>query len=288
MGHGPNTGKTQSQGVELRMSFSNDYGKWCLILGGSEGIGSAFAQEVAARGLNVFLVARKQDALDAVAAGIRDRFPEIEVRTASIDLALPDSASRVFDAVSGLEVGLFIYNAGAETVFADFLDQSWEQLHGRMMRNFVVKAELLHHFGRDMRARGRGGVIIMGSIAGFFGAPGFALYAASKAFTQFLTEGLWYEFRQAGVDVLCPVVGPTDTPAMVNAYGPMEGHKTDPVFVAQSALDNLRNGPIWIADDIVETVASISAKTPVERAEFGADMGREFAKNATGLAAQRG
>ncbi|MFA7584970.1 MAG: SDR family NAD(P)-dependent oxidoreductase [Novosphingobium sp.] len=261
------------------MSFKDTYGPWCLILGGSEGIGSALAREVAARGLNVFLVARKREALEDVADGIRADCPGVEVRTLATDLAVPDSARTVIEATRGLEVGLFIYNAGAETVFADFLDQPWAQVFGRLQRNFVVKTELLHHFGRDMRPRKRGGVIIMGSIAGFFGSPGFSLYAASKAFTQFLTEGLWHELGQDNIDVLCPVVGPTDTPAMINAYGPMEGHKTDPVHVARSALAHLRDGPIWIAEDVADMIAEISAKPSRERAEFGAAMGREFAKN---------
>jgi short-subunit dehydrogenase len=92
------------------------------------------------------------------------------------------------------------------------------------------------------------------------------LYAASKAFTHFLTEGLWYELKQDNVHVLCTVVGPTETPAMVKAYGPMEGPKTDPAFIVNGTLERLEQGPIWIADDIVDQVKTLSALPPAERA----------------------
>jgi short-subunit dehydrogenase len=259
--------------------FKQEYGPWCVILGGSEGIGAAFARDIAVRGVNLVLMARKPGPLDDLAAEIRAASPAVEVRTLSLDLANADAGTKVKAATAGLEVGLFIYNAGAETTFGDFLDHEWLHLHGRLMRNFVVKTELAHHFGRAMRARKHGGIILMGSIAGFFGSPGFALYGASKAFTHFLSEGLWYEFKQDNVDLLCPIVGPTDTPAMVTAYGPMEGHKTDPAFVSEGALARLKDGPIWVADDIVEQVNAISAKPPAERATIAAEMGQTFSKS---------
>lgn len=260
------------------MSFASDYGPWCLILGGSEGIGAAFARSVAARGLNLILAARKAAPLEALAAEIRAAHPSIEVRTLSIDLATDEAAEQIKTATQPFDVGLLIYNAGAETSYGNFLDHEWPHLRGRLLRNFVVKTELTHHFGRAMRKRGNGGIVLLGSISGFFGNPGFALYAASKAFTHSLSEGLWYELKQDNIDVLCPVVGITDTPAMVNNYGPLTGKVSDPTWVAEESLERLKQGPIWVADDIVEQVAAISAIKPVDRAPMAAKMAREFAK----------
>ncbi len=260
--------------------FSQKYGPWALIAGGSDGIGAAFARETAARGLNLILVARRPGPLHEISAELRAAHPDIEIRTLSADLAEEAAIGRVIEATGDLELGLLIYNAGSESRYGDFLDHDWEFLHGRLMRNFVVKSALVHHFGRQMRVRRHGGVILMGSVAGYSGAPGFAMYAASKAFTFNLAEGLWYEFKQAGVHLLCPVVGPTNTPTMINAYGPMDGHATDPAFIATNALDRIEDGPIWVADDIRDGVAAMSAMAPAERASFTAQVAAAFAKRA--------
>jgi short-subunit dehydrogenase len=254
------------------MTLSQKYGRWAVIAGGSEGIGAAFADELAARGLNLLLFARRSAPLEELAASIRAVYPAIEVRVRSVDLAKSDAVEHVKQASADVEVGVFLYNAGAETNYGYFLDHEWEWLEERYQRNLIVKSALLHHFGRQMRARKRGAIILMGSFAGFFGLPGFALYAASKAFTHFLTEGLWYELKQDNVHMLCTVVGPTETPAMVKAYGPMEGPKTDPAFIVNGTLERLEQGPIWIADNIVDQVKALSALPPAERATVTAQM----------------
>src|ERR1700722_11424741 len=148
--------------------FKDEYGPWCVIFGGSEGIGAAFARDIAARSVNVYLMARKPEPLTELAAEIRATSPSAEVRILSIDLATEDAVARIKSATAKLEVGFIIYNAGAETSYGDFLAHDWTFLHGRLMRNFVVQAKLVHHFGREMRVRKRGAVILMGSYAGFF------------------------------------------------------------------------------------------------------------------------
>jgi short-subunit dehydrogenase len=258
--------------------FKDEYGRWCIILGGSEGVGAAFAREIAAKGLNVFLVARKLEPLTDLAWEIRLKNQSIEVRTLSVDLATADAAGRIKSATAELEVGLMIYNAGAETSFGNLLDHDWEFLHGRLMRNFFVLTELVHHFGRKMRARKRGAIVLMGSFAGFFGSPGFALYAASKAFTHYLAEGIWYELKQDNVDLLCPVLGPTDTPAMMKAWGPMAGPKTDPAYVAEGALTRLKEGPVWVVDDISPQIDALLVMQPAERAVMAAHLAIDFTK----------
>ena len=258
--------------------FSRDYGPWALIAGGSDGIGAAFAEELAARGLHLILVARRAVQLDAMAAQLRGRHPGIEIRTLSQDLSQPDALDRIKAATATVEIGCLVYNVGSESRYGDFLDHDWDFIGGRLQRNFVTKAALVHHFGREMRARRRGGIILMGSIAGYSGSPGFSLYGASKAFTFNLSEALWYELKQHGVHLLCPVVGPTSTPTMINSYGPMTGHATDPAYIATGALDRIAAGPIWVADDIAEGVAAIAAMAPADRTTITAQKAAEFAK----------
>src|SRR5262245_30403255 len=114
--------------------LTNKYGPWCLIAGGSEGIGSAFAREVAAHGINLFLLARKPGPLEETASELRTTYPGVQVRTLPIDLGRPDAGAEVKAATRNLEVGFLIFNAGAETLYADFLDQGWEHVHSRLQR----------------------------------------------------------------------------------------------------------------------------------------------------------
>jgi uncharacterized protein len=255
--------------------FNDKYCPWAVIAGGSDGIGAAFGRALAARGSNVLLLARSAGTLDALAGDIRAASPGVEVRTMAVDLSTDHAAADVIAATEALDVGLLVYNVGSEPKYGAFLDHDWDFVHGRLNRNFVTKTALTHHFGRRMRARGRGGIILMGSMSGYFGSPGFSLYSASKAFTRFLAEGLWHEMKQDNIDLLCPVVGPTDTPTMRKAYGALE-NAMDADDVAASALDALGSGPIWVSADIAGQLAVMEAMAPAERSALSAKWASDF------------
>ncbi|WP_167045584.1 SDR family NAD(P)-dependent oxidoreductase [Salinibacterium sp. ZJ454] len=244
--------------------FTEKYGPWAVVVGGSEGIGSAFANELARRGINPVLIARTQATLDEAAAEIRSANPGVQVRTVAVDLSVPDGVEQVIAATTGLEVGTLVYNVGSEPKYGDFIDHDWDMLAGRLQRNFVSKARLVHHFAGLMAPRSRGALVLMGSVAGFGGNPGFALYASSKAFSHALGEGLWVELGKRGIDVLTPVVGQTNTPTMVKAYGRVEG-AADPSDIAREALDQITNGPMWIEDKVRQLVADRISSDPGER-----------------------
>jgi len=257
--------------------FKDKYGPWAVIAGGSDGIGAAMAREVCSRGLSVVVLARGGNNLEKIASDLRKEHPAVSVQTLSVDLGKPDATEKVLEVTKDKEVGLFIYNVGSEPNYGDFLSHDIDFVRGRLFRNFVIKTELLHHYASKMKQRGGGGVLVMGSISGFFGSPGFSLYAASKAFTRYLIEGLWYEFKDSGIDCLCPVVGITNTPTMTNAYGSLPDDVAQPSQIAKSALDKLAEGPLWIAEDIVEQVAAFIPMEPRERAEVAANAGKAFA-----------
>jgi uncharacterized protein len=259
-------------------AFAEKYGPWAVVVGGSEGIGSAFANELAHSGISPVLVARTQTTLDEAAAEIRSTNPGIEVRTIAADLSVPRGAEEVIAATDGLEVGTLVYNVGSESKYGAFIDHDWGMLEGRLYRNFLSKARLVHHFAGLMAPRGRGALVLMGSVAGFGGSPGFALYASSKAFSHTLGEGLWVELGQRGIDVLTPVVGQTNTPTMVKAYGSVEG-AADPADIACEALDQITNGPIWIEGKVRQLVADRIASDPAERVKA---IGERAARMASG------
>jgi short-subunit dehydrogenase len=222
------------------------YGAWAVIAGGSDGSGACFAHEIAASGINLLLIARRHGPLDALAEELRRTYG-VAVRTLSMDLGAPDAAQRIIDATGDLEVGLYVSNAGAETAVLPYLDMPIEMISRLIARNVTTVAEICHHFGRVMRERGRGGLILMGSGAGLGGQPGVAAYSGTKAFILNLAEALWSELRPFGVDVIGIAAPIMETPTLRKTLGdvPIPGiHSASEVV--RLTLERLRDGCSYI------------------------------------------
>jgi len=237
------------------MTFAEQYGRWALVGGASEGVGAAFAERLAEQGLDVVLLARRQAVLDEVAASIRSRHG-VQTRTLAIDLAQPDAAARVLAGVADLELGFFVYCAGADPDYRPFLANALETAESMVHRNCTVPMQLCYHLAGPMVERARGGIVIFGSGAGFAGAPNMVAYAASKAFDMVFAEALWGELKPKGVDVLGLILGETDTPALRRLRhdrglaGPDEPVKRAATVqeVIDDAFANLANGPTRLAN----------------------------------------
>ena len=232
--------------------MTSEYGPWGIVAGGSDGVGVAFAHAMAARGINVVLVARRVPVLEASADEIRARHG-VEVRTVALDLSAPDAISRLADATDDVEIGLFVYNAGSDDRIGALLDRDLDAQLALVHRNCASVLEAAYRFGAPMVARGRGGMVLVTSGGAWVGAAGMAAYGASKACDLSLAERLWAEWRTSGVNVLGLVLGRTDTPSMrrvFDAHGESEpgalGKLADPDDVADEALTHLADGPTWI------------------------------------------
>jgi short-subunit dehydrogenase len=199
--------------------FRERYGPWALVAGGSMGIGLAFAEQLAARGLDVLNIAEVADPLAEVCAQIADE-QRVEVRPLVIDLGRPDLHETLQREVAGLDVGLVVCNA-ARVFMGSFLDQSLEDKLALLDVNCRAALILAHEFAPRLVARGRGGMIFMSSLSGLVGTPFVTAYASSKAFDMVLGEALWSELEPRGVDVLSVIAGPTRTPAFESA-----GHRS--------------------------------------------------------------
>lgn len=231
------------------------YGPCAVVAGGSEGVGAEFARQLAAAGINLVLIARKPDPLTETAETCRAL--GVEVRTLAVDLVSADAVTRIAEATSDLEVGLLIYNAGANTCSERFLDGALSDFGGVIDLNIGTMLALVQHFGRPMRDRRRGGILMVGSMAGYLGSMRHTVYGGVKAFGRIFAEGLWLELRDYGVDVLELVLGVTRTPAMerVGLNFDVPGMRVaNPADVAREGLEQLPHGPIHIAggngDDI--------------------------------------
>lgn len=192
------------------MDFAARYGRWALVAGGSEGIGAAFARALAARGLDLVLVARRPEPLQTLATALTAAHG-CQVRTLAVDLAAPDAADGLDAACADVEIGLVVLSA-AESRVAPFFDVPLAEKLRAIDLNCRAPLALAHRFGARMRARRRGGLVFLSSLAGLYGGPYAATYAASKAFDTILAESLAGELAADGVDVVACVAGPTRTP----------------------------------------------------------------------------
>jgi len=222
-------------------AFTSRYGPWAIVAGASEGLGAAFAASLAARGVNLVLLARRAELLDEVAARLRTEIG-VEVRTEACDLARPDLADVLERATGGLDVGLAVYNAAYAPVGA-VLERSLDELTRVVDVNVRGPIVFARTLAPKMVARGRGGVVLMSSMAGFQGSPRIATYAASKAFAIVLGEGLWSELAPLGVDVLVSCAGAIRTPGYAKASRAEAPGTLDAREVAEQTLDALGRGP---------------------------------------------
>jgi uncharacterized protein len=254
------------------MSFADRYGPWAVIAGASEGTGRALARKIAGQGVSCILIARREAPLKALAEEIRAAGGAPCV-TAAIDLAAPDACEKVVAAVGKREVGLFVSNAGSDPNGAMFLDRgigTWLEL---VRRNVMTLMMCCHHFAAPMKARHKGGLLLVNSGAGYGGGSFMATYAGSKAFTLCFAEGLWAELRPHGIDVLTIMMSITDTPELRRLLAekglPVPPMAASADAVADAALAHLQKGPVynWGAADDEKGFATNSASERRARVE---------------------
>lgn len=229
------------------MTDLDRYGPWAVIAGGSEGVGAELAHQLAADGFNLLLVARRPGPLEETAQAVRAQ--GVEVRTVSADLTDPAAVAAVIEASADVEVGLLVYNAGANSHGRAFTRGELTGFQAVIDLNITAMLALTHHYAVPMRERGRGGILLVGSLAGYVGTSTEAIYGGVKAFGRIFAEGLWAELRDHGVDVLELVLGVTRTPAMERAglnFDVPGMHVSEPADVAREGLAALPHGPVHV------------------------------------------
>ena len=256
-------------------AFRDRFGPWAVIAGGSDGIGSAFAEELASRGLALALIARDAAKLAAKATEIHERYG-VEVRSASIDLTDAEAAIRVGEFTRDLDVGLFIYNAGSGRNMGPFLEADVENWIHQVNLSCSGPVRLAHHFGARLCERGRGGIVVMSSLGSLSGSAYVTTYAASKSFDTIFAEGLWQELTPRGVDVVGCLAGATDTETFREDTGGMPD-AMDPRDVARETLDFLGRGPTFVPG--VSNRKRLRAMWPTPRIPLIQGLSEANAKN---------
>jgi short-subunit dehydrogenase len=228
-------------------AFRARYGPWALVAGGSVGMGAEFARQLAARGLNLALVAEEAVPLEEHAQSVAAEHG-VETRTIVADLASREALRAVCRETRDLDLGLLVYNA-AHGPLGRFLEQDLDDQLLAIDLNCRGPLVLAHEVGRRMAARGRGGILLMSSLSGFLGSALVAAYAATKAFNLVLGESLWDELAEQGIDVLAFCPGSTRTPnlerALARGVGP--GGSGRPASARRP-----RAGPLRLAPSVME------------------------------------
>jgi short-subunit dehydrogenase len=182
-----------------------------LITGASSGLGAEFAAQLAARGANLVLVARREDRLQELASRL-ERQHGITATVIAVDLSAPGAATSLVDTLTarGIQVDSLVNNAGFGLA-GDFADADPDRLTQLIAVNIATLTDLTRLLLPQLLRSGRGVLVNIASTAAYQPTPGMAAYGASKAFVLSLTESLAYETRHTGLRVLALSPGPTRT-----------------------------------------------------------------------------
>lgn len=186
------------------MDYPVSLGSYALVIGASTTIGEQFARQVAAKGMNVVLVARRKEELERVARDIRAAHG-VQTRVVVLDLMQDGAVDQLVTAVADIEVGLLVVNANLHKV--NLFDKMDLDTKLRMIRmNTEVPVRLVHAFGPPMLERGRGGVILVSSLNCLSPLEIDSVFQGTKAFILLFGESLWAEYRRRGVKVAVTLV----------------------------------------------------------------------------------
>lgn len=257
-------------------------GRTALVTGASAGIGREIARALAREVGTMVLIARRKDRLDELAAELTKIRPELRVVVRAVDLADRAATGAMIDGLEreGVHVDVLVNNAG----FGDyglFEKSGWTKTEQMLELNVVSMTFLLHRLVSPMVGRGFGAVLNVGSTAGMFALPGFATYAASKAYVNLLSEALHAELTGTGVTVtvLCPGPVPTEFQGVAGSTGknPMpKAFHIDATQCAEEAVRALKAGEARLIPGAAVRAAMLSVEAlpkPVLRAA-AAQMGK--------------
>ncbi len=213
-----------------------------IVTGASSGIGYELAKSCARNGFDL-LIAADRPGLETAAEDFRQLGAEVDA--IKVDLSTTQGVDQLYGALGGRDVEALLANAGHGLGHA-FLDQDFEEAHHVIDTNITGTVYLIHKIGRGMRSRGKGRILITGSIAGFIPGTYQAVYNGTKAFMDSFAFALRAELKESGVTVTCLMPGVTDTEFFARAnlldtkVG--AGKKDDPADVAKVGFEAMMKG----------------------------------------------
>src|SRR5256714_5943122 len=217
------------------------FGPWALVTGASSGIGKEFTRQIAASGINVVLVARRDALLAELGRAISQEF-DVQYRALAMDLSQEGFIEGLADATHDIDIGLVVSNAGTGNP-GEFLKLDRQLLQATLRLNTMAHLDITHHFGAKLAERRRGGLILVGAMGAENGVPCMANDGAAKAYVHSLGEALHYEFKPLDVYVTVLATGFTNTPVLEKSRFDPKTMPLEPMSVEQcvsEALSGLR------------------------------------------------
>ena len=192
-------------------------GKWALVTGASSGIGADFARQLAARGMNVVVVARRLERLNQLKEEIESKY-DVEVQPLTADLSVPEAACGMFaKATEDKALQVFINNAGIGK-FGAFMDFQLDDYLKTIELNITALTRLTYRFVDHALEHGAPAYLgNVASIAAYQTVPRFGVYSGTKKYVRDLTETLAFEYRKTNVSLTCISPGGTWTEFMDNS-----------------------------------------------------------------------
>ena len=189
------------------------FGSWAVVTGASSGIGKEFAFQLASKGLNIVLVARRESLLEELSKEITEKF-NVLTKYIPLDLTENDFIVGLEEFTQKLNVGIVISNAGGARMGA-FVKIPVTDFQSMIQLNVTAQMKISHWFStRRIRELKKGALLLVSSTTAFQGVPYGADYAAAKAYILNLGEALNYELKNDGINVTVLIPGPTDTPSL--------------------------------------------------------------------------
>src|SRR5712692_9942402 len=192
------------------------FGPWALVTGASSGIGKEFARQIAASGINIVLVARRENLLNEVGVEFSKRY-DVEHRVVVLDVSQEDFIGQLASTTDDLDISLVVSNAGTGNP-GEFLKLDRQLLQATLRLSTMAHLDIAHHFGAKLAKRRRGGIVLAGAMGAENGVPLMANDGAAKAYVHSLGEALHYEFKPLGVCVTVLAAWFTDT-AVLGKFG---------------------------------------------------------------------
>jgi uncharacterized protein len=221
--------------------FSERFGQWGFVAGAAEGIGAAYCEELARKGLNVILVDVRQPEMEALTLTLERNY-HIMTRQLVLDLSHVGAPDRCMEIIKETGCRLVIYNAAYSRV-KPFLFAERQELDLYINVNARTPLHLVYLFSEELKRTGKpGGLLLMSSLAGMWGTKFVASYSGTKGFNLNLAEALSYELKPYGISVSVCCAGATATPGYLGSnpvYGFIRPSVMKPGRVAEIALKKL-------------------------------------------------
>ncbi|MGI5959236.1 MAG: SDR family NAD(P)-dependent oxidoreductase [Massiliimalia sp.] len=196
------------------MNLKEKYGEWGVILGATEGVGKAFCEKIAAGGMNVVMVGRREEKLQELGKEIQEKYG-VDYKVVKADFSKEDAAETVFKATEGLDMGFMSYVACLHS-FGKIQDTPWEKHQAMINVNVVTFMKCFYHYMKIFAQQDRGAVINVSSMTGISSSPWNGQYGAGKAFILKMTEAVACETEKTNVDVEVITLGTTLTPSLLS------------------------------------------------------------------------